>query len=181
MSGDPENEYFSDGISEEIINALAQLPGLRVAARTSAFSFKGKNTDLRTIGDQLNVGTVLEGSVRKAGGRIRITAQLINVADGYQLWSERYDRELTDVFAIQDEIANAIADKLKVTLRVGAESQLVRPPQPTSRRTTCTSRDAPSPGSAARPCSARSSASSRRSRWTPAPRWPTPNCPRRSS
>ncbi|MFI5209904.1 MAG: protein kinase [Gemmatimonadales bacterium] len=127
MSGDPENEYFSDGISEEIINALAQLPGLRVAARTSAFSFKGKNTDHRTIGDQLNVGTLLEGSVRKAGGRIRITAQLINVADGYQLWSERYDRELTDVFAIQDEIANAIAERLKVTLRVGAESQLVRP------------------------------------------------------
>src|SRR5439155_727481 len=81
MSGDPENEYFSDGISEEIINALTQLPRLRVAARTSAFSFKGKNTDLRTIGDQLNVGTVLEGSVRRAGGRIRITAQLVNVAD----------------------------------------------------------------------------------------------------
>jgi serine/threonine protein kinase len=128
MSGDPENEYFSDGISEEIINALAQLPRLRVAARTSAFSFKGKNTDLRTIGDQLSVGTVLEGSVRKSGGRIRITAQLINVADGYHLWSERYDRELTDVFAIQDEIANAIAGKLKVTLGVGADSPLVRPP-----------------------------------------------------
>jgi serine/threonine-protein kinase len=128
MSGDPENEYFSDGISEEIINVLAQLPGLRVAARTSAFSFKGKNIDLRTVGDQLSVATVLEGSVRRAGGRIRITAQLINVADGYHLWSERYDRELTDVFAIQDEIATAIADKLKVTLKVGAEGQLVRPP-----------------------------------------------------
>jgi len=128
MSGDPENEYFSDGISEEIINALTQLPRLRVAARTSAFSFKGKNTDLRTIGDQLNVGTVLEGSVRRAGGRIRITAQLVNVADGYHLWSERYDRELTDVFAIQDGIATAIAEKLKVTLGVGAERQLVRPP-----------------------------------------------------
>ena len=127
MSGDPENEYFSDGISEEIINTLAQLPGLRVAARTSAFSFKGKNTDHRTIGDQLSVGTLLEGSVRKAGGRIRITAQLINVADGYQIWSERYDRELTDVFAIQDEIASAIADKLKITLRVGTVSPLVRP------------------------------------------------------
>ncbi|MEO8140490.1 MAG: protein kinase [Gemmatimonadota bacterium] len=128
MSGDPENEYFSDGISEEIINALAQLPGLRVAARTSAFSFKGKNADLRSIGDQLTVATVLEGSVRKAGGRIRITAQLINVADGYHLWSERYDRELTDVFAIQDEIATAIAEKLKVTLRVSGETPLVRPP-----------------------------------------------------
>ncbi|MEP6574262.1 MAG: protein kinase [Gemmatimonadota bacterium] len=128
MSGDPENEYFSDGITEEIINALAQLPRLRVAARTSAFSFKGKGADLRTIGDQLNVGTVLEGSVRRAGGRIRITAQLVNVADGYHLWSERYDRELTDIFAIQDEIASAIADKLKVTLQVGGESHLVRPP-----------------------------------------------------
>ena len=128
MSGDPENEYFSDGISEEIINALTQLPTLRVAARTSAFSFKGKNTDLRTIGDQLNVSTVLEGSVRRAGGRIRITAQLINVSDGYHLWSERYDRELTDVFAIQDEIATSIAEKLRVTLDVGADSQLVRAP-----------------------------------------------------
>ncbi|HSB54554.1 MAG TPA: protein kinase, partial [Gemmatimonadales bacterium] len=128
MSGDPENEYFSDGISEEIINALTQLPRLRVAARTSAFSFKGKNADLRVIGDQLSVGTVLEGSVRRAGGRIRITAQLINVADGYHLWSERYDRELTDVFAIQDEIASAIADKLKLTLAAGAEGRLARPP-----------------------------------------------------
>jgi serine/threonine-protein kinase len=99
-----------------------------VAARTSAFSFKGRNADLRSIGDQLTVATVLEGSVRRAGGRIRITAQLINVADGYHLWSERYDRELTDVFAIQDEIATAIAEKLKVTLRVSGESRLVRPP-----------------------------------------------------
>jgi serine/threonine protein kinase len=127
MSGDPENEYFSDGISEEIINALTQLPGLRVAARTSAFSFKGKNVDLRGIGDQLGVSTVLEGSVRKAGNRLRITAQLINVADGYHLWSERYDRELTDVFAIQDEIANAIAAKLKVTVGAHTERQLVKP------------------------------------------------------
>ena len=130
MSGDPENEYFSDGVAEEIINALAQLPGLRVAARTSAFSFKGKQQDLRVIGEQLGVGTVLEGSVRRAGGRLRITAQLINVADGYHLWSERYDRELTDVFAIQDEIAAAIAARLKLTLRVDAAggNRLVKPP-----------------------------------------------------
>ena len=128
ISGDPENEYFSDGISEEIINALTQLKGLRVAARTSAFSFKGKNVDLRSVGEQLNVATVLEGSVRRAGGRIRITAQLVNAADGYHLWSERYDRELTDIFAIQDEIASAIAEKLKLTLGVGAERQLVRAP-----------------------------------------------------
>ena len=128
ISGDPENEYFSDGISEEIINALTQLPGLRVAARTSSFSCKGKNLDLRTIGDQLNVATVLEGSVRRAGGRIRITAQLVSVGDGYHLWSERYDRELTDIFLVQDEIATAIAGKLKVTLGVGTDRQLVRPP-----------------------------------------------------
>ncbi len=113
MSGDPENEYFSDGITEEIINALSQLPRLRVAARTSAFSFKGKNVDLRSIGEQLRVATVLEGSVRRAGRRIRITAQLINVSDGYHLWSERYDRELTDIFAIQDEIATAIAGAIQ--------------------------------------------------------------------
>jgi len=128
MSGDQDNEYFSDGISEEIINALAQLPGLHVAARTSAFSYKGKNVDLRTIGEQLSVTTVLEGSVRKAGNRIRITAQLINVADGYHLWSERYDRELVDVFAIQDEIANAIAAKLNVTFGGSRDAPLVKPP-----------------------------------------------------
>jgi eukaryotic-like serine/threonine-protein kinase len=128
MSTDRENEYFSDGIAEEIINALAQLPELRVAARTSAFSFKGKNEDLRAIGEALNVETVLEGSVRKAGNRVRVTAQLISVADGYHLWSERYDRELTDVFAIQDEIATTIAAKLKVTLGAAQAGQLVRPP-----------------------------------------------------
>jgi len=126
MSADPENDYFSDGISEEIINALAQLEGLHVAARTSAFSFKGKTEDLRTVGEKLNVTTVLEGSVRKAGNRLRITAQLINVADGYHLWSQRYDRELTDVFSIQDEIASAIAAKLRVTLAGGRQKPLVR-------------------------------------------------------
>ena len=115
LSSDKENEYFGDGIAEEIINALAQIEGLRVAARTSAFSFKGKQEDLRLIGEKLTVATVLEGSVRKAGNRIRITAQLIAVADGYHLWSERYDRELVDVFAVQDEIAAAIATKLQLT------------------------------------------------------------------
>ena len=116
MSGTADDEYFSDGITEEIINALSQLPGLRVAARTSAFSFKGKNEDLRTVGEKLGVTRVLEGSVRRAGNRLRITAQLINVADGYHLWSERYDREMTDIFAVQDEIAGAIAAKLEVSL-----------------------------------------------------------------
>jgi serine/threonine-protein kinase len=115
LSTDRDNEYLGDGIAEDIINALARIDGLHVAARTSAFSLKGKQLDLRTVGEQLNVATVLEGSVRKAGPRIRITAQLIDVHDGYQLWSERYDRELVDVFAVQDEIAGAIAAKLRVT------------------------------------------------------------------
>lgn len=116
MSNDPEQEYFSDGIAEEILNSLAQVHDLKVAARTSAFQFKGKNIDLREVGQKLNVATVLEGSVRKQGNRLRITAQLINVTDGYHLWSERYDREMDDVFAIQDEIAIAITEKLKITL-----------------------------------------------------------------
>ena len=116
VSPDPENEFFADGISEEIINALGQIEGLRVAARGSAFSFKGKHVDLREVGQKLQVGTVLEGSVRKAGNRLRITAELVNAEDGYQLWSERYDRELEDIFEIQDEIARTIADRLEVTL-----------------------------------------------------------------
>ena len=116
MSADPENEYFTDGIAEEIINALTKIRALRVASRTSAFAFKGKNLDIRKVGEQLSVGTVLEGSVRKAGNRLRVTAQLVNVADGYHLWSERYDRELEDVFAIQDEIAGSIVRALRVVL-----------------------------------------------------------------
>ncbi len=116
MSTDPENEFFSDGITEEILNALAQLPSLHVAARTSAFAFKGKNVDLRTVGEQLGVATVLEGSVRRAGTRIRIAAQLVDVSTGFHLWSERYDRELADVFAVQDEIANAIVKALQIKL-----------------------------------------------------------------
>jgi len=116
MSADSEIEFFADGITEEIINALTQIDELRVAARTSAFSFKGVQVDLRIVGERLNVKTVLEGSVRKAGSRVRIMAQLINVADGYHLWSERYDRELKDVFEVQDDIARAIASRLKVDL-----------------------------------------------------------------
>jgi len=117
MSADPENEYFSDGLSEELINSLTQLKDLRVVARTSSFAFKGKVVDVREIGKRLNVQKVLEGSVRKVGNRIRITAQLINIKDGYHLWSERYDRDLEDVFAIQDEIAQEIANKLKTRFR----------------------------------------------------------------
>ena len=116
MSADPEQEYFCDGMAEEIINSLTKIKDLRVVARTSAFSFKGKNLDIREIGKKLSVGKVLEGSVRIAGNRIRITAQLINVADGYHLWSDRYDRELEDVFAIQDDVTMAIVDNLKLKL-----------------------------------------------------------------
>ena len=119
MSGDKDNEYFSDGLSEEIINALAHIPGLKVTARTSAFAFRGKEQDIRTIAEALDVRTVLEGSVRRAGSRIRVMAQLINAEDGYHLWSERFDRELEDVFAIQDEIAQAIAGALQVKLSGG--------------------------------------------------------------
>ncbi len=126
MSSDPENEFFADGITEEIINALAQIEQLRVAARTSAFSFKGKQIDLRTVGESLNVTTILEGSVRKSGNRVRITAQLINVADGYHLWSERYDRGLEDIFEVQDEIAKTIANRLKVTLGAERQAPLVK-------------------------------------------------------
>ena len=116
MSADPENEYFTDGIAEEIINALTKIQALRVASRTSAFAFKGKREDISEIGRKLRVATVLEGSVRKAGNRLRVMAQLVNVADGYHLWSERYDRELQDVFAIQDEIAENIVRALRVVL-----------------------------------------------------------------
>ena len=117
MSADPEQEYFCDGMAEEIINALTHIESLRVIARTSAFTFKGKNYDVGEIGKKLKVDYLLEGSVRKAGKRIRITTQLINVEDGYHLWSERYDRDLEDVFAIQDEIAQKIANKLKTSFR----------------------------------------------------------------
>jgi serine/threonine protein kinase len=126
-SGDIETEYFGDGMTEEIINAIAHLPGLRVAARTSSLSLKGKDISIAQIGKELNVATVLEGSVRRAGGRIRITARLISVVGGYQLWSERYDRSFEDVFAIQDDIARAIVEKLRVALARSDDRTLVRP------------------------------------------------------
>jgi eukaryotic-like serine/threonine-protein kinase len=116
MSADPENEYFCDGLSEELLNLLAKIEDLRVAARTSSFSFKGKETDVREIGRRLSVSTVLEGSVRRSGSRIRISAQLVNIGDGYHLWSERYDRQMEDVFDVQDEIAKAIVDALTAKL-----------------------------------------------------------------
>jgi TolB-like protein len=114
LSGHKENEYFSDGLAEEIINHLARLPGLKVIARTSAFAFKGKQDDIRKIAAALGVANVLEGSVRRAGSRVRVVAQLIAAADGSHLWSERYDREMADIFAIQDEIARAISTALQV-------------------------------------------------------------------
>jgi len=126
LSMDPENEFFADGITEEIINALAQIEHLHVAARTSAFSFRGKHADLRVIGERLNVRTILEGSVRRAGNSLRINAQLVNVADGYHLWSERYDREMKDVFDVQDEIARTIAERLKVTFEGRGQEPLVK-------------------------------------------------------
>jgi TolB-like protein len=112
MSGDPDNEYFSDGLSEEILNLLARIPDLKVIGRTSSFAFKGKNEDLRAIGEALDVVTVLEGSVRKSGDRVRITAQLIDVADGSHIWSDTYDRTMVDIFAIQDDVAGAIKEAL---------------------------------------------------------------------
>jgi eukaryotic-like serine/threonine-protein kinase len=125
MSADPENEYFSDGMTEEIINAMSKVPGMQVASRTSCFAFKGKEVDVRQVGEKLGVSSVLEGSVRKVGNKIRVTAQLINVENGYHLWSETYDRQLEDVFAIQDEISRAIVDALKLRLGGGGETLVV--------------------------------------------------------
>ena len=116
MSPAKDQEYFTDGLTENLLHALAQIRELKVAGRTSSFAFKGLNTDLRDIGEQLNVSSILEGSVQKAGTRIRITAQLINVEDGYHLWSKTFDRELTDIFSVQDEIAGAVADALRMSL-----------------------------------------------------------------
>jgi len=128
MSGDPDNEYFSDGITDDIINALTQVRGLRVAARTSAFSYKGKNENLAAIGHTLGVTSVLQGSVRRAGTRVRVTAQLMNARDGFQLWSERFDRDLDDIFAIQDEIARTIVQQLELTLGLTEAKSLVARP-----------------------------------------------------
>jgi serine/threonine-protein kinase len=123
----PENEYLSDGISEDLIHALSALPALRVVARTSAFAFKGRSQDVRTIGAELGVTTILTGSVRRSGERIRITTDLIDVATGFALWSERFDRELTDVFTVQDEISRAIVDTLRVRLLGESERMVVTP------------------------------------------------------
>jgi serine/threonine protein kinase/Tfp pilus assembly protein PilF len=126
MSADPENEFFSDGLAEEILNALTKIERLHVAARSSSFSFKGKNAEVGEIAQRLKVRYVLEGSVRKAGSRVRVTAQLVEASNGYQLWSERYDRQLEDIFDVQDEIARSIVERLKVALGAGEAARLVK-------------------------------------------------------
>jgi serine/threonine protein kinase/Flp pilus assembly protein TadD len=138
LSSDKENEYFSDGLAEEIINALTHVDNLRVTARTSAFAFRGTRQDIRQIGETLNVASVLEGSVRKSGNRVRISVQLISVADGNNLWSERFDREMTDVFEIQDEISQSIVGKLKVRLasQTGSGTEIPHPLAPPVKRYT---------------------------------------------
>ena len=124
MSGDAANEYFSDGMTEELISTLSRVAGLRVAARTSAFGIKGKSVDMREIGRKLDVVTVLEGSVRQTGSRLRVAARLVRASDGDQLWSEEYDRELRDVFAVQEDIARAITAALRLRL---VRAQVSRP------------------------------------------------------
>ncbi|MBA3969442.1 MAG: tetratricopeptide repeat protein [Gemmatimonadetes bacterium] len=128
MSPGKDQEYFSDGITEEILNALAQIPGLKVAARTSAFQFKGMNPDIREVGQKLGVAHVLEGSVQRSGERLRISAQLIDARTGYHLWGDKYDRELRDLFAIEDEISRTIASQLRVRLAGGTAQPIVRAP-----------------------------------------------------
>jgi eukaryotic-like serine/threonine-protein kinase len=125
MSPEHDQEYFSDGVAQEIMSTLTQVPGLRVAARSSSFSFKGKNEDLRTVAQKLNVGHILEGSVRKSGGRLRVTAQVVSAADGYQLWSQSFDRDLVDIFAVQDEIARAVVTALR--MKVLPEDRALEP------------------------------------------------------
>ena len=136
MSPAKDNEYFSDGLAEEIINALTRISGLRVIARTSAFAFKGQSGDIRKIADALSVTNILEGSVRKAGNRVRVTVQLIGAADGSHLWSERYDRDMTDIFGIQDEISQAIVEALKVKLgrHVQTDAAARQPDNPVAYR-----------------------------------------------
>jgi TolB-like protein/Flp pilus assembly protein TadD len=131
LSGDPSKDYFSDGMSEELLNLLARVPGLQVAARTSSFAYKGREVDVRQIGKELGVETVLEGSVRQAGDQVRITAQLIDTDTGFHLWSDTYDRKLADIFQVQDEIAKAIVDSLKIELAPAEQQAALRQQVPT--------------------------------------------------
>ena len=138
MSPEKDQDHFCEGMAEEIINALAKMREVHVASRTGSFQFKGTNTDINIIGAQLNVNTVLEGSVRKAGGQLRVTAQLINVADGYHIWSESFDRELKDVFGIQKEIAESVARAFKLTSSPLKSVPSSSSPPTTSRPTSTT-------------------------------------------
>src|SRR5947208_10511334 len=130
MSANKNEEYLSDGMTEELVNVLAKVPGLRVPGRTSCFAFKGNNDGdiFRKVGDQLHVNTVLEGSVRKAGDKLRITAQLINVADGFHLWSETYDRDMKDILAVQGDVAQRVVQALQVQLGVDEVRALAKKP-----------------------------------------------------
>src|SRR5437016_4412347 len=130
-SGDPKDEYFSDGLSEELIAALAQISGLKVIGRSSSFRFKDRKEEPKTIGEKLGVSTLLEGTVRKQGDRVRIVAELVNVADGIELWTRTFDRELKDIFAVQEEIAKAVAESLKVTF-LGSDDTSVQRAAPKS-------------------------------------------------
>ena len=130
MSAGKDQEYFADGLSEELLNLLAKLPELRVIGRTSSFQFKGRNEDLRVIGEKLNVAHILEGSVRKSGEKVRITAQLIRAADGSHLWSQTYDRTLDDIFVVQDDIAGEVVQALKLTLLTPTSVTRSRPVDP---------------------------------------------------
>ena len=153
MSDDAANEYFADGLAEELLNVLSRIRGLRVASRTSAFSFKGAKVDIPTVAQKLNVAAILEGSVRKAGNRVRISAQLIHVATDSHLWSATYDRQLEDIFAVQDDIAQAVVNELRAALmgektgcghERGASGRRSKPrhadADKTRRRTGCTCR-----------------------------------------
>src|SRR5206468_10735348 len=126
-SGDPKDEYFSDGLSEELIAALAQISGLKVIGRSSSFRFKDRKEETKTIGEKLGVSTLLEGTVRRQGDRVRIVAELVNAANGIELWTQTFDRELKDIFVVQQEIARAVAESLRVTL-LGAEENSTQMP-----------------------------------------------------
>jgi TolB-like protein len=132
LSGDRENEYFSDGLADEVITLLSRIPGLRVTARTSSFAFRETFRDVREIGSQLGVGAILEGSVQRSAGRCRVSAQLVDAKNGFHLWSDQYDRDIADVFAVQDEIAQAIARSLEVRLEPRPPGALDRTSRPTT-------------------------------------------------
>ena len=178
-SGNPNDEYFSDGLSEELIAALAQIDELKVIGRSSSFRFKGRNEESKTIGEKLGVNTLLEGTVRKQGDHVRIVAELINAADGAEVWTRTFQRELKDIFAVQAEIASAVAEALELKL-LGREKQTAETPRrKTSRRTMSTSRATSTSSAATWKIIARRSASStKRSGSIPITPSPTRNVPR---